>query len=174
MPVFLGAVTGLVSSTAVGVIGGRTIHQFIPLNFIQWIAAFLFLVLGIVMLRATSDRDNEKHTDDSQCLDDVNLKQMTFTKWNFQVFLTTFSLLFLAELGDKTQLAIVGMASQHQAILPVFVGGSLALIGSTAIAVVLGKRLFKHFDQIVLTRLSGSVFIIMGIVLMSRLLGTIL
>ena len=48
-----------------------------------------------------------------------------------------FGLVFLAELGDKTQLAVLAMASQRGP-LSVFLGASLALVVSTAIAVILG------------------------------------
>lgn len=48
-----------------------------------------------------------------------------------------FGLIFLAELGDKTQLAVLAMASQRGPV-SVFVGASLALLTSTAIAVALG------------------------------------
>ena len=57
-----------------------------------------------------------------------------------------FGLVFLAELGDKTQLAVLAMASQRGP-LSVFLGASLALVVSTAIAVILGTVAKEYLPE---------------------------
>jgi len=57
-----------------------------------------------------------------------------------------FVLVFLAELGDKTQLAVLTLAADRRPI-PVFIGASLALVLSTAIAVILGAVTKSHLSR---------------------------
>ncbi len=56
--------------------------------------------------------------------------------------LSAFAFVFLAELGDKTQLAVLALTTRSPSAWPVFVGASLALILSTGLAVALGY--FAH------------------------------
>ena len=51
----------------------------------------------------------------------------------------TFGLVFLAEVGDKTQIALFTLTAQGKPRLPLFLGGSLALISTTALAVLAGS-----------------------------------
>lgn len=75
-----------------------------------------------------------------------------------------FSTVFLAELGDKTQLAtLLFSARQPSALLTVFLGASLALVAATAIAVVAGHALSQFVDFRYLSWLAGAGFIVIGI-----------
>ena len=172
LPVFLGSIAGLLCVTTIGVIGGQAIHQILPVYYIRWAAAFTFLILGILIFRNLANDDVLPDDANCQSIDDIITKRKFSTQWNRAAFLTSFILLFLYELGDKTQLAIVGIASQNAKMLPVLIGGSLALIGSTAIGVLVGKQLNKYINQKVLTRISGSLFILIGVVIIAQLLLT--
>jgi Ca2+/H+ antiporter, TMEM165/GDT1 family len=55
-----------------------------------------------------------------------------------RIALSTFVFIFLAELGDKTQIAVFSLSSESSSPWPVFIGASTALVLSTALAVVLG------------------------------------
>jgi putative Ca2+/H+ antiporter (TMEM165/GDT1 family) len=57
---------------------------------------------------------------------------------DWKIFTTAFITLFLAELGDKTQLAVITMTSSTESKISVFLGASLALIAVTLIGVVFG------------------------------------
>ena len=74
------------------------------------------------------------------------------------VFVSAFALIFLAELGDKTQLAVAGLAST-QAVLPVWVGGTLALAFTSALGVWAGQTLLRRLPVHVLHRVSGILFL---------------
>ena len=81
-----------------------------------------------------------------------------------KLFFVVFGTVFLAELGDKTQLATLLFATRESAGLwTVFAGASLALIIASAIAVVGGSILSQFVDPKNLAYLAGAGFILIGI-----------
>jgi putative Ca2+/H+ antiporter (TMEM165/GDT1 family) len=77
--------------------------------------------------------------------------------------LTTFTTVFLAELGDKTQLAALLLAAQSGRPAIVFVGASLALISSSLVGVLLGRWLAKVLPPQQLERLAGLLMVGLGL-----------
>ena len=75
---------------------------------------------------------------------------------------TTFLLMFIAELGDKTQLLVFARSSETRAPVSVFIGAGAALLLSTAIGVLIGGAVGKLPDWVV-KGVAGSVFIAMGV-----------
>ncbi|NMC02705.1 MAG: TMEM165/GDT1 family protein, partial [Chloroflexi bacterium] len=71
----------------------------------------------------------------------------------------------LAELGDKTQLAVLGLASKRPSPWLVFIGGSLALTAVTALGVVGGQQLSRWIPQQRLLQLSAVAFVGMGVLM---------
>jgi putative Ca2+/H+ antiporter (TMEM165/GDT1 family) len=82
---------------------------------------------------------------------------------DWRLLATTFAAIFIAELGDKTQLATLSMAAGGASRWAVFVGASLALIATTAIAVVAGEALSRVVPVIWLRRAAGVLFIALGV-----------
>ena len=81
-----------------------------------------------------------------------------------RTILTTFALVFLAELGDKTQLAVLAMATRSSP-WAVFVGAGAALLASTLLVVVLGctlPRVFPASSTKILHYIAGSLLVIVG------------
>ena len=88
------------------------------------------------------------------------------------LFFKTFVTIFLAELGDKTQFATMGLATEGKGHWVVFAGSALALVVSSALAVLLGAKLVKIAPQRVIQAIAGCLFIIFGIIyLKSALTG---
>ena len=82
---------------------------------------------------------------------------------DFKIFAAVFGTVFLAELGDKTQLATVLFASKEPSSLAtVFIAASLALICSSAIAVAAGSVISNYVDPKYLSYAAGTGFIIIG------------
>jgi len=82
-----------------------------------------------------------------------------------QTALSTFAIIFLAELGDKTQLAVVALASQTKSPLGVFIGAGSALLVSAAAAVLLGcnlPRLVPDSATRIVHYVAGALFILVG------------
>jgi putative Ca2+/H+ antiporter (TMEM165/GDT1 family) len=79
---------------------------------------------------------------------------------------STFGLVFLAELGDKTQLATLSLAASGKARLAVFVGAAGALVLTSAIAVLVGGTVARLVPEVWIQRAAGASFIIMGVLIL--------
>lgn len=82
---------------------------------------------------------------------------------NWKLLLSTFSLLFLAELGDKTQLAVFCLTCEHRQPLPIFIGASAALALVTLIGVLFGQGLTRIVPTELLRRAAAVAFVLVGI-----------
>ena len=81
----------------------------------------------------------------------------------FKLLFTVFGTVFLAELGDKTQLATMLFASSSSTnLLTVFVGASLALILSSAVGVAVGGTMAQYIDPKYLSYVAGTGFVLVG------------
>ncbi|HHU63461.1 MAG TPA: TMEM165/GDT1 family protein [Clostridiales bacterium] len=83
-----------------------------------------------------------------------------------KVLLSTFLLVFIAELGDKTQLATMMMASRSGSIWYVFIGSAAALVCSSFLGVIAGSVLTKYVPASYLQTGSAIAFIIIGVLLL--------
>ena len=70
-------------------------------------------------------------------------KENNLEKSFLSVFITTFSTIFIAELGDKTQIATLMLSAESGKPIIVFLGSSLALISSSIVGVLIGKWVSK-------------------------------
>ena len=85
---------------------------------------------------------------------------------DWRVMLTTFGIIFLAELGDKTQIATMTMAAQKKRPWEVLIGASLALAAVSAIGVLVGSVLGQHLPLEWIKRLAGAAFIVIGVLVL--------
>ena len=81
---------------------------------------------------------------------------------------TTFVTVFLAEMGDKTQLTTITLSSTTNKPLAVFIGSSIALILATLLGALAGGSIAILIPEFMLKLLSGIVFLIIGINLMAK------
>ena len=81
--------------------------------------------------------------------------------------LTAFLLVFIAELGDKTQLSTMLLASKSDSIWLVFIGSACALILSSLLGVLFGSLLNKYIPEVYIQIGSGVSFLIIGFLLLS-------
>ncbi len=81
---------------------------------------------------------------------------------DWRVLLTTFGVIFLAEMGDKTQIAAMTMAAEKKRPWEVFIAASLALTLVSAIGVVVGSMLSHYLPLEWIKRGAGVAFIIIG------------
>jgi putative Ca2+/H+ antiporter (TMEM165/GDT1 family) len=80
----------------------------------------------------------------------------------FGPFLTTVVLFFLAEMGDKTQLATVALAARYQAAVAVTIGTTLGMLVTDGLAVAIGDRLAARVQSRWIRVASASLFFLFG------------
>ncbi len=145
-PVFWGAITAFALLNLAAVILGVIVARLIPELIITLVVGCLFLFFGYLALTASEEETNSK--------DQKHLSH--------GIFLSTFLLISVAEFGDKTQLAVAGLATTYEAYA-VWFGASLALSVTTGLGVWAGYTLLQNISEILLHRISGLIFIIFGV-----------
>jgi putative Ca2+/H+ antiporter (TMEM165/GDT1 family) len=80
-----------------------------------------------------------------------------------KVMLTTFGMIFLAELGDKTQLATFAFAAESKTRLAVFLGAAGALIMTSLLAVVFGSAVSRLIPANYIKAGAGALFVLLGL-----------
>jgi len=85
---------------------------------------------------------------------------------DWRVAFTTFGIIFLAELGDKTQIAAMTMAAQKKRPWEVFLGAAIALAAVSAIGVVVGSTLGHYLPIDWIKRIAGAAFIVIGVLVL--------
>ena len=85
---------------------------------------------------------------------------------DWRIFLTTFGVIFLAEMGDKTQLAAFTMAAQSKRPWTVFIGAALALTAVSAIGVLAGSVLGNYLPVWWIKRAAAVAFIVIGVLIL--------
>ena len=78
------------------------------------------------------------------------------------IFFTTFTTIFIAELGDKTQIATLMLSAESGKPIIVFLGSSLALICSSIVGVLIGKWLSKKISPSKFALFTGALMIIIS------------
>ena len=82
---------------------------------------------------------------------------------NYKIIIAAFSTLFLAEMGDKTQLAVLTMSASTGRPFSVFIGAAAALITVTALGAVAGESLGRVISPQILSRVAAVSFIAIGV-----------
>ncbi|MHB8927222.1 MAG: TMEM165/GDT1 family protein [Bacillota bacterium] len=87
---------------------------------------------------------------------------------DWKALFSTFGLIFLAELGDKTQLTTMTLAAQSKGPWSVFLGAALALTLTSLLGVVFGEALTRVIPRQYLHTGAGLAFIVLGLLLVAR------
>ena len=86
---------------------------------------------------------------------------------DLRVLFTTFGIIFLAEMGDKTQLAAMTMAAQTKRPWAVFIGASVALAAVSGLGVIVGSLIGDYIPLIWVKRVAAIAFITIGILMLA-------
>ena len=92
-------------------------------------------------------------------------KENNIEKSFISIFITTFTTIFIAELGDKTQIATLMLSAESGKPVIVFLGSSLALISSSVVGVLIGKWLSKKVSPSKFSLFTGVLMILISIFL---------
>jgi putative Ca2+/H+ antiporter (TMEM165/GDT1 family) len=131
---------------SLAVLTGHFLTVVIPLKVISLVAAFSFIVFGLWTLRGDKLHGEDKRVS------------------RLGPIMTVGTAFFLAEMGDKTQLATISLAVEYRNMLSVLIGTTLAMVASDAIGIVAGIVLRKHIPEKAIKWFSAVVFILFGLV----------
>lgn len=154
LPVVLGAVAAFAILNLLAVLFGAAIAAWLPEWAITLAVGALFAGFGISALRYTENEDDEEIEE----------------KPGHGVFATTFLLIFLAEFGDKTQIAVAGLGSTTNSAA-VWLGATLALACTSLLGVFAGRRLLTRLPLVWIHRISGAFFLLLALLAALRLTG---
>ena len=87
---------------------------------------------------------------------------------DWRLMLSAFASVFVAELGDKTQLATMSLAAGGKSKMAVFLGAALALCATSALGVLVGEGVSRVVPTIWIRRTAGVVFLVMGALFLFR------
>jgi putative Ca2+/H+ antiporter (TMEM165/GDT1 family) len=85
---------------------------------------------------------------------------------NWKLITSTFGIIFLAELGDKTQLAALALSASSRQPIAVFLGASLALLAVNAVGVAVGSSLATVIPFGVIRTVSALAFVLIGVAML--------
>lgn len=150
-PVILGAATAFAILNTLAVLFGAGVAAWVPEKVVAGTVAILFGVFGILALRASED----------EAVDVVEERP------GHGIFFTTLSLIFIAEFGDKTQIAVAGLAGS-MASVPVWIGATSALLLVSVLGVWAGRTLLQRLPVVWLHRLGGGIFLLFALLAVWR------
>lgn len=153
-PVWLGALVAFAFLNLLAVSLGALAAEWVPQRWVAGLVGMLFLAFGWHAWRQSAQPELEP--DGGGALRGRS------------VFIGTLVLILLAELGDKTQLAVAGLASTSSA-LSVWCGATLALALSTGLAVWAGRAVFARLPTKLLQRLGALAFLLFGLLALGSL-----
>ena len=143
-----GAVAAMASLTLVATALGSAIVAIFPLQYVELGAAILFILLGLWMLYKAFKSDDDE---------DGKAERVNFT--------SVFVLMFIAELGDKTQLATLGLTARFPDFpLMVWLGAFGGLSVVTVIGVLLGRTIADRIPRQAISIIAAFIFIAFGII----------
>jgi len=160
LPVFLGAAAAFVVQSAVAVLAG-SLFSLLPRTPIRIGAGLLFLVMAALLIRRNLRKDQD---DEKRAIEQEEGK-------HHRPFITAFTMVFIAEWGDLTQLATAALQARYQQPVIVFVAATLALWAVSAVAVTLGNRLGAWIPERPLQLAAAGVMVLVALALITGLLG---
>ncbi len=135
------------------VLTGHFLTTVIPLDVISFAAAFSFIIFGLWTIRGDKlEREDKKES-------------------RFGPVLTVGIAFFLAEMGDKTQLATISLAVEYKNMIHVLMGTTLGMVIADAVGIILGIVMRKHIPEKTIKWISAVIFVMFGLRGMCQILS---
>jgi len=149
-PIVLGILVATVVNHAFAAALGTWLTHALGHDVLRWVLGLGFLAMAVWIL-----------IPDKLDADEVQLKN------GMGVFMTTTVAFFLAEMGDKTQVATVALAAQYEAFMAVVAGTTLGMMIANVPAVLVGDRLAHRMPVRLIHAIAAALFAVLGIVALS-------
>ncbi|MEY4352214.1 MAG: hypothetical protein RLZZ609_455 [Cyanobacteriota bacterium] len=172
--VFLGAFGALTAVTLISLGLGYGLRELLPPTVVPWLAAALFLGFGLKLVidaqRMGAHEADDEEQEAEQAINEAESGRRIRTTW--AVIWEAFVLVFIAELGDRTQFTTIFLATAPAFTFAGLLVGTLlghALV--TWLAVGAGKWIGGRISEKLLYRLSGGLFLVFGLVALKQAMG---
>jgi Ca2+/H+ antiporter, TMEM165/GDT1 family len=130
---------------ALAVIAGHFLTVVIPMDIISFIAASSFIIFGLWTIRGDKLEGEDKKES------------------RFGPIVTVAIAFFLAEMGDKTQLATISLAVKYQSMASVLMGTTLGMVVADAFGIIVGIVMRKHIPKKAIKWFSAIIFVLFGL-----------
>jgi len=145
LSVFTGTMLGFLVVDGLSVVVGDALASVLPMRWIALGSGLMFIAFGVYTLLSKEERE-------------IKFKERRLS------LATSFSLVALMELGDKTQFAVIALAADFSSPILVFVGMMLAFAVVTSVGLFLGARLLRLLPMRTVKKATSALFIFFGIV----------
>ncbi|MHA1958709.1 MAG: TMEM165/GDT1 family protein [Candidatus Thorarchaeota archaeon] len=145
------AMLALISSTVFAVVVGFVLTATLPLDIITFASGLLFIVLGIWVMAQKDDMEIDAESSPASAF-------------------SVFSVVLLAEMGDKTQLTALTLAASSGLPIIVLLGSTLGFLLVTAIGAYFGDRAASSASLSTIRRVTGILFLIFGVLVLAGFL----
>ena len=145
VPIILGIFVATVANHAMaGAVGDWVAHAMGP-DVLRWVIGVSFIAMAAWML--IPDKIDENET----------------ARVRFGVFGTTVITFFLAEMGDKTQIATVALAARYTDLVAVVAGTTLGMMISNVPAVFMGEKIAQKVSMKLVHGIAAAIFVLLGV-----------
>ena len=151
LPVVLGTFAAFALLNLLAVLVGEGLARIVPRNAVLIAAGTLFLLFAWRSWRDGAEEATEATTIDHR-----------------RAWLTSFTLIFVAELGDKTQLALIALAAQTGELWSVYIGGTLALWTVSLLGILVGRTLLRRIEPRWVRRAAALLFFVFGLLALGQ------
>lgn len=148
VPILLAILFATLLNHGISAVLGQWITTVLSPDVLLWIVSVGFIAMALWMLVPDELEDET---------DNIN-------KWQkYGVFGATFVLFFLAEIGDKTQVATVALAARFDSVFWVMLGTTIGMMIANAPAVFVGNKLADKLPIPLIHKIGASIFLIIGV-----------
>jgi len=145
LPIVLGILVATVANHALAGALGVWITSLLSADTLRWLVGLSFIAMAVWTL--IPDQVDEEES----------------TRSSHGVFITTLIAFFLAEMGDKTQVATVLLAAKYQALFAVIAGTTLGMMIANVPAVLIGDRVARRLPTRAIHGIAAALFAVLGI-----------
>jgi Ca2+/H+ antiporter, TMEM165/GDT1 family len=149
LPAIAGVWLAFLVLNVLAVLVGQTLYRHVPQQAALLATGAVFLVFAYRSWREAANGDDEDHG-----IDHAGGRSALYS---------SFILIFLAEFGDKTQLALIALATKTGDSRSVLAGGTLALWAGSLLAIMLGRTVLRRLPRSWMHRIAAALFLAFGL-----------
>lgn len=140
----LGVMLAFLLADGLAILVGSYIDAVVPVTTVKALSGLVFILFGILILKEKDEEEEREQRLSAR-----------------GAFFSGFSMIFLSEWGDKTQIASALFATEYDPLM-VLAGVMIALFILTLMAIFLGRYLSRRIDRKLMSRVAGGIFLLIG------------